>query len=163
MGGSHREYWGLNGYLENTFGEWKASDFDKNGVDCQLCHMPSVAGIAAVGGPPRRIHDHRFMGVDYATVPYLDVDVSAQKEEIVRLLRGSVSFFAREVPERVISGTTFSFNAWVRNAGAGHSGLVKSRYRWAGSGPESAKAGVRKAGDQVEAAARRHLGPVRGA
>ncbi|MEE9384540.1 MAG: hypothetical protein V3V08_14135, partial [Nannocystaceae bacterium] len=43
------------------------------------------------------------------------------------------------------------------------SGLVKSRYRWAGSGPESAKAGVRKAGDQVEAAARRHLGPVRGA
>lgn len=107
--------------LENTFNEWSESDFGEDGVSCQLCHMPGSRGPAAVGGPERRVHDHRFIAMDYALEPFMGVDVQAQKDEILRLLQGSLSFFVKEVPEAVASGEPLEFVTRIGNAGAGHS------------------------------------------
>lgn len=63
--------------IESTYEEWKSSIYAKKGIQCQDCHMRSVEdalkvaetlkpvvvkGQRAVGGEPRTIHPHFFVG-----------------------------------------------------------------------------------------------------
>ena len=69
--------------LENTFEEWKSSDFAKRGVGCAHCHMPQKAGPATdVPGLTQRrsTHaSHRFHG-GHANSPMLQ---SAARVEVI--------------------------------------------------------------------------------
>jgi len=69
--------------LENTFEEWKNSDFAKRGVGCEDCHMPQKKGPATdVPGLPQRrsTHaSHRFHG-GHANSPMLQ---SAARVEVM--------------------------------------------------------------------------------
>lgn len=55
--------------LDLTYDEWSESRHAEQGRSCQGCHMQASRGRAAVGGPERDIHDHRFVGVDVSLLP----------------------------------------------------------------------------------------------
>jgi mono/diheme cytochrome c family protein len=46
----------------DVYTDWNESRAAKQGKTCQSCHMAERSGIAAVGGPPRKIHSHVFPG-----------------------------------------------------------------------------------------------------
>jgi hypothetical protein len=52
--------------VEATYTEWLA--VPSSGT-CQECHMPATRGKAAVDGPERVVHDHRFVGPDVSLLP----------------------------------------------------------------------------------------------
>ncbi|MES2644334.1 MAG: multiheme c-type cytochrome [Myxococcota bacterium] len=65
--------------IEFTGTEWTDANNAAGGTatdpaiqTCQDCHMPAYAGTAAVGGPPREVHNHQFVGGDVAMVPFPD-------------------------------------------------------------------------------------------
>ena len=42
--------------------EWRNSDFYQQNIQCQDCHMPTVAGITAPEGKKRKLSNHSFPG-----------------------------------------------------------------------------------------------------
>jgi hypothetical protein len=46
----------------DVYTDWKKSRAAKQGRTCQTCHMPERDGIAATGGPRRKVHSHVFPG-----------------------------------------------------------------------------------------------------
>jgi hypothetical protein len=46
----------------DVYTDWKNSRTAKQGRTCQACHMPERDGIAAAGGPRRKVHSHVFPG-----------------------------------------------------------------------------------------------------
>jgi len=60
--GSCHEYKNQNGVvISETYTEWKATRYAKQGVTCQKCHMPGGAGRNSIQGPPRpRVANHSF-------------------------------------------------------------------------------------------------------
>jgi hypothetical protein len=46
----------------DVYTDWKKSRAAKQGRTCQTCHMPERDGIAAAGGPRRKVHSHVFPG-----------------------------------------------------------------------------------------------------
>lgn len=46
----------------DVYSDWKTSRSAKRGATCQSCHMAEASGIAASGGPQRKIHSHVFPG-----------------------------------------------------------------------------------------------------
>lgn len=60
--GSCHEYKNQNGVvISETYTEWKASRYAKQGTTCQSCHMPGGPGRISFEGPPRpRVANHSF-------------------------------------------------------------------------------------------------------
>jgi hypothetical protein len=62
-------------HLERTFAEWQGSVFAQPlvGTTCGQCHMDQSTALAPVAAVPeaplRRLHDHRFPGVDLPLTP----------------------------------------------------------------------------------------------
>lgn len=62
-------------HLERTFAEWQGSVFSQPaiGTTCGQCHMDQSTALGPVasvpGAPLRRLHDHRFPGVDLPLTP----------------------------------------------------------------------------------------------
>jgi hypothetical protein len=46
----------------DVYTDWKKSRAAKEGRTCQACHMTERDGIAAAGGPRRKVHSHVFPG-----------------------------------------------------------------------------------------------------
>jgi Cytochrome c554 and c-prime len=46
----------------DVYTDWKKSQAAREGRTCQACHMPERDGIAAIGGPRRKVHSHVFAG-----------------------------------------------------------------------------------------------------
>jgi hypothetical protein len=46
----------------DVYPDWKKSRAAEQGRTCQTCHMPERDGIAAAGGPSRKVHSHVFPG-----------------------------------------------------------------------------------------------------
>jgi hypothetical protein len=46
----------------DVYSGWRKSRAATQGATCQSCHMAEATGIAAAGGPPRKIHSHVFPG-----------------------------------------------------------------------------------------------------
>jgi cytochrome c554/c'-like protein len=63
-------------HLERTFAEWQGSVFSQPliGTTCSQCHMDQSTTLETVapvpGAPLRRLHDHRFPGVDLPLTPF---------------------------------------------------------------------------------------------
>lgn len=83
--------------LERPYDEWLASPAGAAAQPCQSCHMRSRTGTAAIGGPAREIHDHRFVGVD---LPLEDGALSPSARE---QLRGAIAELLRDQAELSLS------------------------------------------------------------
>ncbi|HQO40499.1 MAG TPA: multiheme c-type cytochrome [Spirochaetota bacterium] len=125
--------------LENTYQEWKSSKYNKEGVQCQDCHMYQREGVPGTGstarllnpgkasadGPDRKhIFTHYFIGGN-TILPTIGKD-KLQKEMAEERLRNAA----------VISVDGFegdSIRIRILNNGAGHyipTGLTHVRQAW---------------------------------
>jgi hypothetical protein len=133
---------GVDLVLQQTFDEYL--DYQRLGGQetCISCHMPVIPGLtrAADGAsipsqqfadaPPRQVHDHSFVGVDYA----LDdpAQSAAQNQARTGLLRSAAAMsINRNSVTRNQNGVSFSVS--VSNTGAGHNiptGFAFTRQVW---------------------------------
>ncbi len=133
---------------------------------CLGCHMPLVDQLtrAADGAsipfeqdesaPPRAVHDHSFVGVDYPIDEVATND--PQKKAREQLLRSAASL---SIEGGSITGGKLTFKARLKNGGSGHNlptGFAFARQVWLevivtdGSGNELLSSGVvEKAGDDL--------------
>jgi Cytochrome c554 and c-prime len=133
---------GFDLVLQTTYDEFQ--DYLRAGGQqgCVSCHMPALTGLtrAADGAsipsqqftdaPPRTVHDHSFVGVDYA----LDdaTQTSAQQNERQSQLEnaGAIQIDRNSIS---VGNGSISFNVLVANNGAGHNlptGFAFSRQMW---------------------------------
>jgi hypothetical protein len=116
--------------LETVFGEWRAGGFALTGQTCSQCHMPAYQGPAAVGGPVRTLHDHRFIGADLALIDF--PNRAEQLERVTDLLRSALSVeFA--VPGTTPAGSPLDLQVRLTNDRTGHdvpSGVPFIRQLW---------------------------------
>ncbi len=83
--------------VEETFTEWAASSFARDGKNCQSCHMPEYVGQAAKDGPERVVHRHQFVGVDVSLVPPADFPGYQEMRDLTRsLLESSAALTAEQ-------------------------------------------------------------------
>jgi hypothetical protein len=112
--------------VERTHREWVASRFNGSQT-CQQCHMEAYQGTAAVGGPPREVHRHTFVGVDVSLLPEDEFPGYDEMRRLVEdLLQRSASLSASFEPE------TRTLNLRIDNH-AGHalpSGATMDREMW---------------------------------
>ncbi|HKO22641.1 MAG TPA: multiheme c-type cytochrome [Candidatus Eisenbacteria bacterium] len=103
-GGCHA-YKNQNGVtISDTYAEWKASKYAKQGVSCQTCHMPGQPGRVSYLGPSRpKVPDHSF------SAEIAEMAQPGPAETMV--LRGTKS----------ASGDSLTLSAVVTNTGWGHS------------------------------------------
>jgi len=136
----------LNGLrLEHTYGEWKKSIYAEKGIQCQDCHMRSVADavkvaetlapVAVLGrsepsGAERAIHPHEFVGAN-ANLEVLGGNPSHASMAEARLK--SSARLEIEAPSAVRAGDGLEFDVVVHNVAAGHSlptSLTELREMW---------------------------------
>lgn len=111
--------------LEQTYTEWKRSDYAKKGVTCQDCHMPPKKGRAATRGPVRaKRYTHSFVGANYRF---------ANHKLAVENLRKAAKLDLTLSKEAAESGDALRATVKVMNTGAGHylpTGLTELRQMW---------------------------------
>lgn len=120
-------------HLERTFAEWQASVFAQPliGTTCGQCHMDQSLELQpAASGPgvvPRRLHSHRFPGVDLP----LDRDPDAATRAAVQ------SFLDTSLQSALCVKGTAASDAQIQlvldNVAAGHSwpsGAAQDRRAW---------------------------------
>ncbi|HID46404.1 MAG TPA: hypothetical protein EYP34_11705 [Chromatiaceae bacterium] len=147
-------------HLQETFDEWRLSDYAEEGIQCQDCHMHPDPGayVEALkrGERPERVVSHRFVGNNYLLtaadmlgarlaelrggwVPGKNVfisgkewlqDLQKQQDLIVKLLKSAADI--RIEPKPVVSGDA-EIEVVVTNSGAGHylpTGPLDQRHMW---------------------------------
>src|SRR5262249_33617968 len=117
---------GIDLVLQTTNDEHAEYRAEGGAATCVGCHMPSlassrVAEAASIpfeqdaDAPPRALHDHSFVGVDY---PLDEVDRrDPHKDARAALLRGAARIALDE--GGVVRGA-LSFKVSITNTGAGH-------------------------------------------
>ncbi len=147
-------------HLQETFDEWRLSDYAEEGVQCQDCHMhPDPAEYVAAlkrGEKPERVVSHRFVGSNYVQtavemlghklvelrggwVPGKNVfisgeewldDLQKQQDLIIKLLKAAADI---KVDAKPIVGGKAELEVVVTNSGAGHylpTGPLDQRHMW---------------------------------
>ena len=132
---------GVDLVLQTLFDEWQ--DYRQGGgrADCVNCHMPLVNDTRAAEhavipfeqdgeAPPRKVHDHSFVGADYP----LDDRVAREALRPAReaLLRRAAALAL--VPDSLkLTGNSLNFAIEVSNIGTGHNlpgGFAFVRQMW---------------------------------
>jgi len=131
-GGCHNVNHPVNGmHLEATYTEWSQSDYAKQGIVCQDCHMSAGAGVrgpskgqAAPGAPQREnIYHMSFVGGQ----------VALGNSEAAAAMLKSAAAIEIDMPEVVGPGEKAEAIVEVMNKGAGHylpTGLTEVRQMW---------------------------------
>ena len=147
-------------HLQETFDEWRLSDYAEQGIQCQDCHMHPDPGeyVAALkrGEKPKRVVSHRFVGNNYLLtaadllgdklvelrggwVPGKNVhmsgkewlaDLQKQQDLIVKLLRSAADIRIDTKP--MVAGRA-DIEVVITNSGAGHylpTGPLDQRHMW---------------------------------
>ncbi|QPJ62494.1 MAG: hypothetical protein G3M70_11685 [Candidatus Nitronauta litoralis] len=147
-------------HLQETFDEWRLSDYAEEGIQCQDCHMHPDPGeyVESLkrGERPKRVVSHRFVGVNYVLtaadrlreklaelrggwVPGRNVFItgdewleSLQKQQdlIVKLLKSAGDIKIN--PKSSMNGNA-QLDVVVTNTGAGHylpTGVLDQRHMW---------------------------------
>ncbi len=131
---------GIDLVLQQTNQEHEEYRAEGGGATCIGCHMPALAGRTRVAeaasipfeqdeeAPPRQVHDHSFVGVDY---PLDEVEKrDPHKEDRAALLRGAARIALEE--GGVVRGA-LTFKVSITNSGAGHNlptGFAFARQLW---------------------------------
>ncbi|MBZ0283383.1 MAG: cytochrome c family protein [Anaerolineae bacterium] len=145
--------------LQDTFDEWRRSEYAEMNIQCQDCHMSSNPAeyIAALnrGEQPERVVSHRFVGINYLLTaadlpdnlvvflrgghPPGDIprdewraSLLEQQHLILSLLQEAADL-ALEAPETAVPGEELAFDVTITNSGAGHdlpTGPRDQRYMW---------------------------------
>jgi hypothetical protein len=115
--------------IESTHAEWSTSVFADpvTGVSCSGCHLPGRDGVAALGGPSRRVHDHTMGGVDLPLTPWPERE--AQERAIARDLAGVLAARLCVYP----TGGGVRVEVLLDNILSGHafpSGVTHARRAW---------------------------------
>lgn len=134
---------GVDLVLQSTHEEHLEYAAEGGRSTCLGCHMPVVAGrtraaeSAAIPfeqdeeAPPRVIHDHSFVGVDY---PLDEVGrKDPHREDRAALLRSAARLELDEATAGVIKAGAATFTVSVTNTGAGHNlptGFAFARQLW---------------------------------
>ena len=131
--------------IETTYEEWKSSEYAKHGIQCQDCHMRSVAdairvaqtlrpvvvkGQRATNGAEREIHPHFFVGGN-ANVDRLGGGAGHAKMAEQRLK--SAARIELATPAKAAAGKELALDVVVHNVGAGHNlptGVTELRRMW---------------------------------
>ncbi len=132
-GGCHDviEVSGLN--LERPFAEWSTSPAAGTDATCQSCHMPARLGQAAVDGPERTVHDHRFIGVDLPAEGLADEAEFALHRARVQELLSSTATVSVQTAAAVRAGQQLDLRVTVKNENAAHdfpTGTTFIRQAW---------------------------------
>jgi hypothetical protein len=134
---------GLDLALQTTWDEYKEYKSLGGRESCVSCHMPVVAGLTRVAegaqipsqqyaqAPPRQVHDHSFVGVDFA----LDSPSQQQATESARtaLLQKAATFFIDRQSVGFDGNGGLGFDVFIANTGTGHdlpSGFAFARQMW---------------------------------
>jgi hypothetical protein len=147
-------------HLQETYDEWRQSDYAEMGVQCQDCHMhpdPAafIAALNETGQVPPREVSHRFVGANYlltdANLPanlvtFLrgghppgpisteawQADLLVQQELILKLLQEAATL-AIVPPSQAMPGQPLTLDVVITNSGAGHAlptGPLDQRHMW---------------------------------
>lgn len=147
-------------HLQETYDEWRQSEYADRGIQCQDCHMhpnPAqfIARLNETGQIPPRQVSHRFVGANYlltdANLPanlvtFLrgghppgpistaewQADLSVQRGLIVDLLQAAATL-AVTAPAAATPGETAALDVAITNSGAGHAlptGPLDQRHMW---------------------------------
>ncbi|MBI5960670.1 MAG: hypothetical protein HY866_18170 [Chloroflexi bacterium] len=146
-------------HLQDTFDEWRRSEYADRGIQCQDCHMnPNPAGYVAAlkqGEQPEEAVSHRFVGVNYlltaadlpdnlivflrgghppGDIPLDEWRDSLQEQQrlIVALLQEAADLKV-EASSAVSPGQELTLNVTITNSGAGHdlpTGPRDQRHMW---------------------------------
>ena len=131
--------------VEHTYGEWKASVYAEKGIQCQDCHMRSVADAVTVAqtlrpvvvggqlvtdGAVREIFPHFFVGGNanadrLADGPQHTAMAEARLQQAARL--------ELQVPATARAGAELAVTVRVHNVAAGHNlptGVTELRRMW---------------------------------
>jgi len=69
--------------VQDTYNEWKFSEWAHTGVTCQSCHMPEYRSVVSKHGQIRDdAHDHSFAGVDDAAFLATAADLEMTSERV---------------------------------------------------------------------------------
>jgi len=136
----------LNGIrLEHTYDEWKKSVYAEKGIQCQDCHMASVADAVEVAktltpkrirgtfipnGAEREIRPHTFVG---GNVHSGRLAGGTSQGRMARERLKSAAELSVEAPESAPPGAKLSFTVVVTNVAAGHAlptSLTELREMW---------------------------------
>lgn len=123
-------------HIERTFEEWQGSVFSQpnpnSGLSCGQCHMDQSTTLEPAANAPgvfsRRLHSHRFPGVDLALTPFPDAD--AQRAAVQKFLDTALQ---SALCVRGIGLGTTSVEVILDNVAAGHgfpSGAAQDRRAW---------------------------------
>jgi hypothetical protein len=117
--------------IERTYEEWHESQYALNGQQCQSCHMPKVAGKAAIMGPDRPgVATHYFNGGNVALLSHFGQQENAQRSRDLLKSAGSIEFV--DLPAFTAGGGAV-VKIKVSNKGAGHklpTGFPEGRQMW---------------------------------
>jgi hypothetical protein len=136
----------INGLrIETTYAEWKSSIYAEKGIQCQDCHMRSVADAVRVAetlqpivvkgqrvhdGPKREVFSHFFVGGN-ANADRLSGGTMQAAMAVERLQ--SAARIELKVPGKVSPGGDLPVEIIVRNVAAGHNlptGVTELRQMW---------------------------------
>jgi hypothetical protein len=131
---------GVDLVLQTTEQEYQAYAAKGGRPTCVGCHMPILRGVDRAAehaslvfeqdreAPPREVHDHSFVGVDY---PIDEVAASdPQRAARADLLRSAARL---DLDAAAVKGGELSFQVAITNAGVGHdlpSGFAFARQMW---------------------------------
>lgn len=145
-------------HFQETFDEWRTSDYARQEVHCQDCHMhpdPAayIAELKQGRRPPRRV-SHRFVGNNYLltdtrlpmevlrggkppgqnlliSIPEWKQSLDEQNRLVLALLRAAADLKLEARP--AAAGDRLELAVTVTNSGAGHdlpTGALDQRYMW---------------------------------
>ncbi len=145
--------------LQDTFDEWRRSEYAEAGIQCQSCHMSAdPAGYVAAlknGERPESTVSHRFVGINYLltaadlpnnlitllrggyppgamTTEEWKASLGEQQAMIFGLLEEAADLEI-EAPPAATPGSETSLSVVVTNSGAGHNlptGPLDQRFMW---------------------------------
>lgn len=107
-------------HLERPFAEWSNSPAANTEATCQSCHMPASPGQAAVDGPMRTVHEHRFIGVDLPSPEVADEAERALHRSRVQALLSSTATLTVSASPRVQAGAQVDLHVTVTNTNHAH-------------------------------------------
>jgi hypothetical protein len=117
--------------IERTYEEWHESEYAFNGQQCQSCHMPEVAGKAAIMGPDRpNVATHFFNGGNVTLLKHFGQPENAQRSRELLKRAGAIEFVDLST---FTAGSAAVVKIKVSNKGAGHklpTGFPEGRQMW---------------------------------